>query len=246
MDFMENKVLFNEEDYKNNLLNTDIKFYSKYVEDILRLKHKCHKKIFLDCGCGTGTVLKLLEDKSNNYGIDTNAFFIKEIQRDGYNVSLYDGNIIPFEDNRFDICGSFTVLEHVKDPELFIRENVRVTRKGGYIITACPNFLSFFNKARDWSASYKILKLARYTFDMSPRFVRMDPIIRERHISDDDAIVQTNLIHLVRILKGNKLRIVKIEGVMSQQNIIIGQLAKLPFLRLFLPSCYVVCQKTVD
>ena len=230
--------------YKDLLKNTNLKFYSKYIDDIITLK-KINTGKFLDCGCGTGNVLRELPDTKNNYGIDISEFFIKEIKSEGYNVLRYDGVKLPFSDESFDIVGSFTVLEHVENPSLFIIEQGRVLKRGGYMIVACPNFLSPFNNVRSYSLRYKFISLLSYYLSKSREFVKMEPIAREGadFIPDDDAIVQTNPIQLINFLKNENLKIIKFSGVMSKNNLLFTFISVIPLARLFLPSCYVVCKK---
>jgi len=45
-------------------------------------------------------------------------------------VVYYDGDIFPFEDKEFDYVICSHVLEHVMNPEIFIKEIVRVGKKG--------------------------------------------------------------------------------------------------------------------
>lgn len=48
-------------------------------------------------------------------------------------VYYYDGNKFPFEDNQFDYVICSHVVEHVPDPELFLKEVFRVGGGRGYI-----------------------------------------------------------------------------------------------------------------
>jgi ubiquinone/menaquinone biosynthesis C-methylase UbiE len=230
--------------YKDHLANTDVGFYSKYLYDIKKLKTLGGLK-FLDCGCGTGNVLRNLDDKENNYGIDVSELFIDEVKKDGYKVSNYDGEHIPFPDSYFDIVGSFTVMEHVENPELFIEEQLRVLKKGGYLILACPNFLSVFNHVRSFSLMYKFKKLIGSYLKKSSDFNKMDPIIREdgEFQSDDDAIVETNPVQLRRYLRCKKVEIIEYSGFMSKRGMIYSVLSSTPFIRDIMPSCYFIVSK---
>ncbi len=51
----------------------------------------------------------------------------------------YDGKTLPFGDESFDIVMAFQVLEHVPDPEAFLRETRRVTRPGEPVLVVTPN-----------------------------------------------------------------------------------------------------------
>ena len=53
---------------------------------------------------------------------------------------LYDGKNLPFPDAFFASAGALNVLEHVEEPEQFIRELVRVTAVRGRIVLSSPNF----------------------------------------------------------------------------------------------------------
>jgi len=51
----------------------------------------------------------------------------------------YDGVALPFDDASFDVVIAFQVLEHVPDPEAFLREMQRVTRPGRCVLIVTPN-----------------------------------------------------------------------------------------------------------
>ncbi len=236
MEFANNKV------YKNWLLNSSDVFYLKYVVDVKKLLKKGNK--FLDMGCGTGNVIKLLAKEcpaESLYGVDISEFFINEL-KPFFNVSRYDGEKLPFGDGYFDITGSFTVLEHVEKPYLFLEEKIRVTKKGGYIIIACPNFLSPFNSVRGYTAKEKFARQVKYL--AGGKLEMNAPIIREVFKSDDDAIVVSNLAPVMSFLKQKKLRIIHVSGIMSGQNRIISFIARISGIRLLLPSVYIIAEKT--
>lgn len=46
---------------------------------------------------------------------------------------------LPLKSNMFDNVLSFETLEHIPDPQAFIRELGRVLKKGGELILTCPN-----------------------------------------------------------------------------------------------------------
>lgn len=55
---------------------------------------------------------------------------------------ISDGFHLPFADAAADVCFSSNVLEHVPDPERFLREMIRVTRPGGIVYVAFTNWYS--------------------------------------------------------------------------------------------------------
>ena len=53
-----------------------------------------------------------------------------------------DGYVLPFRDDAFDLVFSSNVLEHVNDPEAFIRESIRVAKPGGIVYVSYTVWLS--------------------------------------------------------------------------------------------------------
>jgi SAM-dependent methyltransferase len=51
----------------------------------------------------------------------------------------YDGATLPFEGAAFDLIIAFQVLEHVPDPEAFLRETRRVGRPAAHVLIVTPN-----------------------------------------------------------------------------------------------------------
>jgi ubiquinone/menaquinone biosynthesis C-methylase UbiE len=53
--------------------------------------------------------------------------------------TLYDGNILPYEDGQFNVVTSGHVIEHTRDPSSYLREVLRVLVPGGYISLEFPH-----------------------------------------------------------------------------------------------------------
>jgi SAM-dependent methyltransferase len=229
--------------YKRHLDDTGDDFYAKYADDVVRLLGAGESK-FLDAGCGTGRAIQMIArrvDKSRLFGIDVSELFIRD-KRDTYQLQPFDGEQIPFDDGTFDVVGSFTVLEHVEEPERFLSEEIRVLKPGGYLITSCPNFLSVFNHVRGYSLAQKFTKQVRLL--SSKEFQRNDPIIREEFASDDDAIVVTNLVPLIAFHKDSGMELVEVGGLMTaHSSALVRTLGSAPLLRLLMPSCYIIARK---
>ena len=94
-------------------------------------------KTLLDSGGGTGlaaAVIKAIfpEIEMHVTDISGNSFpFWKRRKLFGY---IVDSEKHPFDDNRFDFAMSSHVLEHTKNPELYISELVRVCGKRAVIV----------------------------------------------------------------------------------------------------------------
>lgn len=52
---------------------------------------------------------------------------------------IADVTELPFPDESFDVAFSIYVLEHIAQPDVFLREVARVLRPGGYFVSLTPN-----------------------------------------------------------------------------------------------------------
>lgn len=99
----------------------------------------------LDVGFGTGYGLNVFSIKAAEiHGIDVDRHAIKYATTRllGRNPKLkevrpYDGYSTGYPDNSFDIVTAVEVLEHVEDYHRFLKEMMRISRRGVYITT--PN-----------------------------------------------------------------------------------------------------------
>lgn len=108
--------------------------YSKIEEILFKNRNKIVGNI-LDLGCGEQNYkATLLETGSTYFGIDWGNSF-HNIQVD----LVADLNeIIPLKDNFADTIISISVLEHLKEPILFISETHRLLKPEGYILLQVP------------------------------------------------------------------------------------------------------------
>ena len=105
-----------------------------------------NKEAVLECGCGEGTKLSEITTKSKNaYGIDFSSKAIKMAKMNYPIINFKQGDIekLPYKNECFDFVYTAFVLEHTDNPELALKEMIRVTKIGGYIGLICPNFGSF-------------------------------------------------------------------------------------------------------
>ncbi|HEX7861805.1 MAG TPA: class I SAM-dependent methyltransferase [Verrucomicrobiae bacterium] len=199
------------EEYAEFLANWDANFYAKYA-DTLRPERAGGKA--LDVGCGVGQVVaRLTEAGYEAYGVEVSEANIARAKKFCARCDVYDGKRIPFADNFFDSAGALNVLEHVDEPEAFIKEIVRVVAPGGKVVISSPNFMRAIglkdyhpkmrgigNKWRNWRRlSAKKAQMRRDP--ASVKFDRMAPIVKEPFEPDDDAIVATNGVEIAFFLE---------------------------------------------
>ncbi|MDH4230867.1 MAG: class I SAM-dependent methyltransferase, partial [Nitrospirota bacterium] len=92
----------------------------------------------LEIGAGTGLLSKLLSEK----GYSVQAIDVKTSQHSRHRiwpVTIYDGRVIPFQNNSFDIVFSSNVLEHIPHANAFQREIRRVLKPGGTAVHFLPS-----------------------------------------------------------------------------------------------------------
>ena len=110
------------------------------------LKHTLSDHLILDVPCGTGYGSNILaSNNSRVHGVDINAdaidhaieFFLRD------NISYHVGNMenlgdLFTEDQIFDRIVSFEGIEHIANPDNFLKESVRLLKKDGLLIISTP------------------------------------------------------------------------------------------------------------
>ena len=208
------------EAYAEFLANWDESFYAKYA-DTLRPKIPGGK--VLDVGCGVGQVVaRLTEGGFEAYGVDVSEPSIERARKFCPRCEVYDGKRLPFEGEFFASAGALNVLEHVEEPENFIKELVRVVAPGGKLVISSPNFMraigvrDYHHKMRGlknkW-ANFRRLSEKRRQMRIDPtsvKFDKMTPIVKEPFEPDDDAIVATNGLEIAFFLRQFGCEIVEV------------------------------------
>ena len=242
------------EAYAEFLANWDAAFFAKYT-DTLMTGRKGER--ILDVGCGAGQVVgKLTEAGYEAHGIDVSEPNIDRARKFSDRCQLYDGRRLPFDDGHFASVGALNVLEHVEEPEAFIKELVRVTVPEGRLVISSPNFFRVFG-FRDYHpkmrglgnklANWKRLRAKRRQMKSAPdevRFDRMTPIVKEPFTPDDDAVVATNGREMRFFLERNGCLVERVECTDRYVQFPLGQLLNLTPLRYLMFNAFVVATKT--
>lgn len=108
------------------------------------MKENKLKKV-IDVGCGTGLLVKFLNDNHfQAVGVDSSRQAVQAAQKNvgGKNIILAKATNLPFDDESFDLVTSISMIEHLtlKDAGNFIKEARRVLKKDGFIFLVTPNF----------------------------------------------------------------------------------------------------------
>jgi len=128
--------------YKESLCNYEdqipylIKTYFKIVKEIKKNLPKNPR--VLEVGCGNGFFLKALVDldfTKNVFGVEPSSKMVLEadlILQSKIKVNIFKSNLFP--KNNFDLILCFHTLDHIFDPNEFIKGAYSMLKKNGYVI----------------------------------------------------------------------------------------------------------------
>jgi len=113
-----------------------IKRASKNYIQNLFFKNKNWKILDVGCGYSANEYASVISDTQDLSDFYPNKKFVK-----------LNSNLLPFKDKEFDFVITSHVIEHVQDPEIFIKEIQRIAKKGYIEVpTTLEDNLVFENK----------------------------------------------------------------------------------------------------
>lgn len=241
------------EAYAEFLAGWDPNFYRKYTDAL-----KCGRPggRVLDVGCGAGQVVASLTQAGvEAYGVDVSEPNIARSRKFSERCQMYDGKHLPFPGIHFATVGALNVLEHVEEPEGFIKELVRVVEPGGRLVISSPNFFrvigfrDYHPKMRGLANKWKNLqRLREKRIQMmqrpeAVRFDHMTPIVKEPFTPDDDAIVATNALEMMFFLQRNGCEVESAECTDRYVFKPLDLLLNLTPLRYLMFNAFIVARK---
>jgi 2-polyprenyl-3-methyl-5-hydroxy-6-metoxy-1,4-benzoquinol methylase len=116
-----------EDSKRNHLAKREFSTISYILSKFYKFEIKEGHKI-LDLGSGDNFLEKIFnENKILYYSLDIEDL---DFEKDTFN----------FKDNEFDLVISLAVLEHLKSPDLFLKEILRVLKKNSFLFLSTPNW----------------------------------------------------------------------------------------------------------
>ncbi|MCI4407802.1 MAG: class I SAM-dependent methyltransferase [Thermofilum sp.] len=105
----------------------------------------------IELGCGDGSTVREVANALGAvevYGVDVNEEVLKKAEDRGVKVIKTDLNndILPFENEFFDIILMEEVIEHLINPDNAFKEAYRILKKGGLFIVSTPNLAWWVNR----------------------------------------------------------------------------------------------------
>jgi len=97
----------------------------------------------LEVGAGAGQFIRAFKKKHAEwecFGSDISASALEEARKvnDGVKYDLTSGGVLPYEDNYFSAVLIFDVLEHVDNPQILLKEILRILKPGGKFYCFVP------------------------------------------------------------------------------------------------------------
>lgn len=110
-------------------------------------KRQLNPKLIVDVGCGEGNLMPFVGNLCERYvGVDVVRYPGFPASTDFVQANL-DAGGIPLPNNFADLAVAVETIEHLENPRAFMRELVRVTKPGGWVIVTTPNQLSLLSLA---------------------------------------------------------------------------------------------------
>ena len=123
--------------------------YEEIARVIKNLLEENRSAKFLDLGCSNGGLTLELAERigtSEIYGIEIADEWREQLKDKGIKVYWTDLNeVLPLENEAFDVVHSNQVLEHIYNTDLHIKEIHRILKRGGYAIISTPNLAALYN-----------------------------------------------------------------------------------------------------
>ena len=94
----------------------------------------------IDCGCGTGHNMRLLQTYGRVVGFDMSAKATAMTHAAGGAVVRANGAQAPYASGVFDIATAFDVLQCLEPDEAVVREMARMVRPGGVVLLTLAAF----------------------------------------------------------------------------------------------------------
>lgn len=92
----------------------------------------------IDVGAGKSPWTNWLPPETTYVGLDIVDAESFGMHGDRSDIVFFDGGSFPFHDNSFDNAICVEVLEHVRDPELLLKEIARVLKPNGQLLLTIP------------------------------------------------------------------------------------------------------------
>ena len=164
--------------------------YKRRIESMLGLEPGMQ---VLDLGCGTGQDAAAIADLVGTDGrvvaADNSLAMLnlaRQTCRDRSNVEFAhtDAYNLPFADQTFDRTRTDRVLQHLRQPELVIAEMVRVTKVGGLVCCADPDWRTLVIDSADADLEASVCRAVQARIQNAGMGARLKRLLAEQRLTN--------------------------------------------------------------
>lgn len=156
-------------DYNRIFSTSGLRTNTAYYRWIIKLLRPKPNSKLLDVSCGEGILLReivKLNRRIETYGLDISNVAVGIAQKNTpeSKIILADGQRTPFADNFFDYVTCLGSIEHYLNPDLGLRELVRVAKNEAKLCIVLPNsssidlFLEILKTGKKPSEDFQIIE----------------------------------------------------------------------------------------
>lgn len=115
-----------------------------FIEKYIRRNLTNRPLRILDVGCGPGNFLRCLKNwfhDTHTIGLDLSSDLLEYASKKNGATNLLQGYAteLPFRGECFDVVSALQVIEHLSNPEKFLKEVHIILKKNGILILTTPN-----------------------------------------------------------------------------------------------------------
>ncbi len=127
---------------------------ASFLGVIKNIERRVKRGRLLDIGCGEGTLLDIARQRGWDVtGVEPNKHFVAWAEKN-YHLSILQGDAhhLRLCKNYYDVITLLDVIEHVHNPDLYLKRCYQLLAPGGVIFISTPNFDSIISRVmrRRW------------------------------------------------------------------------------------------------
>lgn len=146
MNQFEEAVSQRHQESTTNIFSRDYLVMKPLIRWLRNIAPSYTSGVLVDFGCGNKPYYRFFQPRVEKYiGVDITQNLFNTVD-----VVLEKPNALPFENNSIDCVLSTQVLEHVSEPEQYLKEISRVLRPGGRLILSCPGSYMLHEEPHDY------------------------------------------------------------------------------------------------